>query len=149
MAYLKPIGKYSLRQDWLVETVGAKPGTRILTAETDAKKAANLSAETEFRDRAGTPKAPIPAQQVRGARTKFEPYDWVVVQAVTCELVSARELTGQNPIFGRFGRLECAENGHVSMASCVNSRENALGNCLVLNGNSISGAGKLLGDFQG
>jgi hypothetical protein len=78
MAYLKPIGKYSLRQDWLVETVGAKPGTRILTAETDAKKAANLSAETEFRDRAGTLKAPIPAQQVRGARTTFDPYDWVV-----------------------------------------------------------------------
>jgi hypothetical protein len=132
-----------------VETVRREAGNGNFDSGDRSKKAANLSAETEFRDRAGTPKAPIPAQQVRGARTKFEPYDWVVVQAVTCELVSARELTGQNPIFGRFGRLECAGNGHVSMASCVNSRENALGNCLVLNGNSISGAGKLLGDFQG
>ena len=37
------------------------------------EKAANLLAETEVRDRAGTLKAPIPAQQARGARTKFEP----------------------------------------------------------------------------
>ena len=73
----------------------------------------------------------------------------MVVQAVTCEPVSARELTGQNRIFGRFCRLECTRNALLSMASCVNSRENALGNCVVLDGNSISGAGKQLGDFQG
>jgi hypothetical protein len=72
----------------------------------------------------------------------------LVVQAVTCEPVSARELTGQNRIFGRFCRLERAGNAQLSVASCVNSRETALGNCLVLNGNSISGAGKLSGDFQ-
>jgi hypothetical protein len=78
LAYLKPTGKYSLRQDWLVETVRREAGNGNFDSGDRSKKAANLSAETEFRDRAGTLKAPIPAQQVRGARTTFDPYDWVV-----------------------------------------------------------------------
>jgi hypothetical protein len=100
MAYLKPTGKYSLRQDWLVETVRREAGNGNFDSGDRSEKAANLSAETEFRDRAGTLKAPIPAQQVRGARTTFDPYDWVVVCAVPCEPVSTEHF----PVLREFNR---------------------------------------------